>query len=298
MNPTTEGSTRYKKDLSRSATEGLIQLSLLGAALGTLYYSVLTGLARQWWEDPNYSHGFLVPVFCVWLIWKRNDQLQWLPSASNWSGLFVTLAGLGILAIGVLGAENFLSRVSLLIVLAGLVIQFWGWSFFRVLLFPWTVLFFMIPLPVLIFNEISLPLQFLASRLGSALLTFVGIPVQREGNVIQMSTLTLDVAEACSGLRFLISLISFAIVYGYLKEPSFVRRIWIVVAAIPVAIAANSVRIMGSGIIGEYWSPEMAEGFFHTFSGLVVFTMSLLMLVLLQAAFGWTDRLLQSRRSA
>jgi exosortase len=205
---------------------------------------------------------------------------------------------MGILTLGVLGAENFLSRVSLLVVLAGLVVQFRGWSSFRVLLFPWAVLFLMIPLPAIIFNEVSLPLQFLASRLGSSLLTLVGVPVLREGNVLQMSSLTLDVAEACSGLRFLISLITIAVIYGYLKEPSFVRRVWIVLAAIPVAIGANGMRIMGSGIIGEYWSPEKAEGFFHTFSGLVVFAISLLLLVLLHAAFGWTDRFLRSGRTA
>jgi exosortase len=280
------------------ATQGWTQLCLLAVFLGALYLPVLANLARQWSADPNYSHGFLVPIFCVWVIWKRKDQLRSLPSAPSWSGLLVIIAGLGILALGVLGAENFLSRVSLLIVLTGLVVQFWGWRCFRVLLFPWAVLFLMIPLPAIIFNEISLPLQFLASRLGSSLLTLVGVPALREGNVIQMSSLTLDVAEACSGLRFLISLITIATIYGYLKEPRFGRRIWIVLAAIPVAIGANGLRIMGSGIIGEYWSPEKAEGFFHTFSGLVVFAVSLLMLVLLHAAWGWADRFLQSGRTA
>ena len=278
------------------ATQGWTQLCLLAVFLGALYIPVLANMARQWSEDPNCSHGFLVPIFCVWVIWKRKDQLRSLLSAPSWSGLLVTIAGLGILALGVLGADNFLSRISLLIVLAGLVVQFWGWGCFRVLLFPWAVLFLMIPLPAIIFNEISLPLQFVASRLGSSLLTLVGVPVVREGNVIQMSSLALDVAEACSGLRFLISLITIAVIYGYLKEPSFVRRVWIMLAAIPVAIGANGLRIMGSGVIGEYWSPDKAEGFFHTFSGVVVFALSLLLLMLFHSAFGWTDRFLQSRR--
>jgi exosortase len=278
--------------------QGLTQLCLLTALLGVLYYSVLAALARQWWDDPNYSHGFLVPVFCAWVIWKGKDQLSSLPAAPNSSGLLIIVVGMGILALGVLGAENFLSRVSLLVMLAGLVIQFRGWNFFRVLLFPWAVLFLMIPLPAIIFNEISLPLQFLASRLGSSLLTLVGVSALREGNVIQMSSITLDVAEACSGLRFLISLITIAIIYGYLKEPNFARRIWIALVAIPVAIAANGLRIMGSGIIGQYWGPKMAEGFFHTFSGLVFFAVSLLLLVLFHLAFDWTDRFLQSGRTA
>lgn len=298
MNPVISSSTQTMERPLRLAILSLAQLSLLAILLVALYYSVLTGLARQWWEDPNYSHGFLVPLFCVWVIWKRRYQLRNLPSAPNWYGLLVTVAGLGILALGILGSENFLSRVSLLVVLAGLVLQFWGWSSFRVILFPWAALFLMIPLPAIIFNEISLPLQFLASRLGSSLLALVGVPVLREGNVIQMSSLTLDVAEACSGLRFLISLITIATIYGSFKEPSLVRRVWIVLAAIPVAIGANGLRIMGSGIIGEYWSPEKAEGFFHTFSGLVFFVVSLMLLVLLHAAFGWTHRFLRSGRNA
>src|SRR5258708_31464332 len=296
MNPSSESSPRNNDNMFSRTTQGLMQLCLLGVPLGALYISVLTDLAGQWWHDPNYSHGFVVPLFCAWVMWKMKDRLGGLPSAPSWSGGLITLAGMGILALGVLGAENFLSRASLLIVLAGLVVQFRGWSFFRVLLFPWAVLFLMIPLPAIIFNEISLPLQFMASRLGSSLLTLVGVPVVREGNVIQMSSLALDVAEACSGLRFLISLITIAVIYGYLKEPSFARRVWIVLAAIPVAIGANGLRIMGSGVIGEYWSPDKAEGFFHTFSGVVVFALSLLLLMLLHSAFGWTDRFLQSPR--
>jgi exosortase len=298
MIPTAEDSAANNNGLIGPATQGLIQLLLLSVLLVAIYYSVLVSLARQWWEDPNYSHGFLVPIFCAWVIWKRKDRLQLLPSAPSWCGFFVTVVGIGILLLGELGAENFLARVSLLIVLAGLVIQFRGWSFFRVLLFPWAALFLMIPLPAIIFNEISLPLQFGASRLGSWLLTIVGVPVLREGNVIQMSSLTLDVAEACSGLRYLISLITIAIIYGYLNEPKSSRRVWIVLAAIPVAIGANGLRIMGSGIIGEYWSPEKAEGFFHTFSGLVVFAISLLLLVLLHVAFGLTDRLQRPGRTS
>jgi exosortase len=201
---------------------------------------------------------------------------------------------MGTLALGVFGAENFLSRVSLLIVLAGLVIQFQGWSFFRVLLFPWAVLFLMIPLPTIIFNELSLPLQFLASRLGSSLLTIVGVPVLREGNVIQLPSLTLDVAEACSGLRYLISLVTIATIYGYRNGPNFSQRVWTVLVAIPVAIGANALRIMGTGIVGEYWNPQMAEGFFHTFSGLIVFAISLLLLAFFHAAFGWANRLIHS----
>jgi exosortase len=297
MNPTSEGSPISKNLLSPTA-QALIQLCLLGVLLGALYKSVLIGLVKQWWEDPNYSHGFGVPLFCAWVIWKRKNRLRSLPSAPSWSGLLVTVVGMGILALGVLGAENFLSRVSILIVLAGLVVQFRGRSTFRELLFPWAALFLAIPLPAILFNEISLPLQFLASRLGSSLLTLAGVPVIREGNVIQMSSLTLDVAEACNGLRFLISLITIAIVYGYLNEPGLARRVWLVLAAIPVAIGANGLRIMVSGLVGAYWSPQKAEGLVHTFSGILVFAISLVLLALVHAVLSWTNRQRQAGRVA
>lgn len=298
MNLTLQGFAPYQNKAVAPAHLGIVQLSLLLVSLGSLYYSILPGLAAQWWRDPNYSHGFLLPLFCVWVVRRRRDQLRNIRPTRDRSGLLVICAGLGILALGVLGAEDFLSRSSLLIVLGGLVVQFRGWRYFRVLLFPWGVLFLTIPLPAIILNEISLPLQFLASYLGSSLLTGVGVPVLREGNIIQMSTLTLDVAEACSGLRSLITLIAIATIYGYLKEPRVVHRMWIVFSAIPVAIAVNGLRIMVSGVIGQYWSPELAEGFFHTLSGVVLFALALLLLVLVDAALSRTEHFLHSRWTA
>jgi exosortase len=141
----------------------------------------------------------------------------------------------------------------------------------------------------------SLPLQFIASHLGSSLLGLLGVPVLREGNIIQMSTLTLDVAEACSGLRSLISLFTFAVIYGYLKESTVVRRICLVLAAIPVAVAANGLRIVGIGLLGQYGGPDLAEGFLHTISGVAVFFLAILLLILIHAAMHCTDRLISRR---
>jgi exosortase len=179
-----------------------------------------------------------------------------------------------------------LARTSLLFAIAGLIIYFFGWKMLRALVFPWAVLFLTIPLPAIIFNQIALPLQFEASRLASGMLSLLGVPVLREGNIIQLSSLTLDVAEACSGLRSLISLITLAIFYGYLFEPKVIRRILLVVLAIPIAVFANGFRIMGSGLLGEYWSPDKAEGFFHMFSGFLIFACSLLLLFGLHALMG------------
>jgi exosortase len=297
MNSAFEQITGKITKLLTFAAQGWAQLCLLGVFLGALYFPVFTNLVRQWSDDPNYSYGFFVPLFSAWVVCKRRNQLGNLSPAPNWFGLLILLGAMGALALGVFGAENFLSRASSLFALAGLIIHFWGWNFFRVILFPWAALFLMIPLPVIVFNQIALPLQLLASRIGSSLLILSGIPVLREGNVIYLPSMSLDVAEACSGLRSLMSLITAGVFYGYFYESRFGRKLLIVLSSIPIAITANGFRIMACGLIGEYWSPEKAEGFLHTFSGVVVFTISLVLLMLLHATFEMVHRFVQPRRA-
>jgi exosortase len=280
--------------LSRTAW---VQLTLLALLLTLLYLRILAGMSAQWWSDPNYSHGFIVPFFSAWMLWRERKRLAEAPVRPSSLGLLVIAAALGILVLGVLGAENFLSRTSLLFLLAGLVIQFRGWACFRAMLFPWAILFLMIPLPAIIFNRIALPLQFLSSRLASALLGAIGVPVYREGNVINLPSLSLDVVEACSGLRSLVSLVTLAVFYGYLFEPRISRRFLLVLSSIPIAVAANGFRIMGSGLLGEYWSPDKAEGFFHLFSGWLIFILSLGLLVSFHGTLGWLARRMHARHA-
>lgn len=255
-----------------------LQGLLLIAALAVLYARVLTNLLAQWWRDPNYSYGFVVPFLSVWMLWNRRERIRQHSLAPSWWGLLVVLGAMGLLVLGTLGAENFLSRTSLLFALAGIAMCFCGWSFFRLTFSPWAALFLMIPLPVIIYNRIALPLQFLASRFGTTLLDLTGVPVLREGNIIRLPTLSLEVAEACSGMRSLMALITISVVYAYLFEKRTWRRVALVLSAIPIAVVTNGFRIMGSGLLGQYWSPEKAEGFFHEFSGLLIFCMSCILL--------------------
>jgi len=240
-----------------------------------VYYRVLAKLVTDWWQIPDFSHGFLVPVFAAYLVWVKRKTLLNTKVAPAWSGVAVVALGLVVLLLGVYGAELFLSRVSLVILLAGLVLSFGGWQLLKELRFPLLVLLLAIPIPAIIFNEITFPLQILASKLASALLPLFGVPVLREGNVIELSAMKLEVAEACSGIRSLVSLFTLAIFYGYFLEKSVLRRIVLVVASIPIAIAANAVRIFGTGLCVQYWDPEKAMGFFHEFSGWVIFLVSL-----------------------
>ncbi len=276
---------------------GWLQAVLLALLIGLVYSEILAGLLRDWWFDDNYSHGFLVPVFAVWVLWQRRKRIAALPPKPSWFGLFVIAAALAMLIAGVLGAELFLSRSSFLFLLAGLVIYFLGWQHLRAMLFPWGFLFLMIPIPTIIYNQFTFPLQTLASRLAAWLLGLVGVPVLREGNVIRLPAMTLEVAEACSGIRSLISLGTLAIIYGYFFEPRIRRRLLLVLAAVPVAVVANGLRIMGTGLLGEYWSPDKAQGFFHSFSGWVIFIFSSGMFFSFHRAMRLADELRGARET-
>ena len=261
----------------------------MAVLVASLYYGVLVGLILDWWNDADFSYGFLVAGFSAFVVWHGRRRLVAIRIAPSWSGLVLIAGALAMLIVGVLGAELFLARSSLVFLLAGLIVYFFGWGHFRALLFPWAFLFLMIPVPALIFNHITLPLQFLASRLASSLLSLVGVPVLREGNVIRLPTMTLEVAEACSGIRSLLSLGTLAIIYGYLLEPTVFRRVLLALAAVPIAVVANGLRIMGTGLLGEYWNLQKAEGFFHTFSGWAVFVLALGMLFSFHRAMRLAD---------
>jgi exosortase len=255
-----------------------VQTLLLVGVLVALYLRVVENLFAQCWSDPNFSHGFVVPLLSAWMLWNNREKFKQQTLVPDWRGILVVFGAMGLLVVGALGAENFLSRTSLLFVLAGLTIFFCGWAVFRVAFYPWLVLFLMIPLPVIIYNRITLPLQLLASRLATSLLDLTGVPVLREGNIIHLPALSLEVAEACSGLRSLMALITIAVIYAYQFERKAWRRVVLILSAIPIAVLANGLRIMGSGLLGQYWSPEKARGFFHEFSGLLVFCVSCLLL--------------------
>jgi exosortase len=243
-----------------------------------LYGSILFHLARQWSNDPNFSHGFFVPAFSLFVLWQNRARLAREPHKPSSWGLAVVTFALLVLVAGVFGAELFLSRVSLLLLIAGLVIFFRGWHYFRAVLFPWAFLILMIPVPAIALAQITFPLQILASKVAATLLPIAGVPVLREGNVIFLPAMPLEIAEACSGIRSLISLTALAVIYGYLAETRVWLRILLALASVPIAVVANSLRIVGTGLLVQYWDVDKAEGFFHTFSGWLVFVVSLLML--------------------
>jgi exosortase len=251
------------------------------AALAYTYWAVGLKLVHDWRTNDNYSHGFLVVPLALYLAWERRAHLAAVPSKSSLVGLIVIFAGVVTLGAGVLGAELFLTRFSLLVVLAGCVLYLAGWKHLRALAFPLTFLLLMIPIPAIVFNEIAFPLQLLASKLGEWTLWAVGVPVLREGNTITLATVTLEVAEACSGIRSLVSLLTLSVVYSYFCEKGWLVRCVLIAATAPIAILANGLRVAAIGIAAHLQGPQAAEGTVHTASGWLVFVLAFGALIVL-----------------
>ena len=245
---------------------------LLAALLVLLYWPILQKLVSDWWDDPNYSHGFLVPVFSGYLIWQRRAKLAALAPRGSWAtGLPVLLLGLGVLVLGEVGAERFLAAGSLVVVLAGLVLLHLGPAVGRRLAFPLAYLGFAIPIPSIVFYAIAFPLQQLAAVNAAWTLDLLGVPVLLDGNVIQLSHITLGVTEACSGIRSLVSLLALAVAWGAFTFGRGWATTLLAASAVPITVIANAGRVVATGLIGQYAGIEYATGFFHTLSGWMIF---------------------------
>ncbi len=254
----------------------------LAAALFALYAPVTQGLLINWYQDPDYSHGFFVPPLAAYLIWRKRAEFLRLPSKPSWLGLFIVVGSLGLLFLGSLGAELFLTRVALVTTIAGLVVYFQGWPTLRSILFPMCLLLLMIPLPALVYNEIVFPLQFVASSFATSVLETLNLfPVMREGNILVLPHNRLEVVEACSGIRSLMSLITLAVGYGYFAERNRYVKILMVLAMVPLAVVSNGFRVVGTALLTYYWGPKVADGFLHSFSGWVIFLMATALLLML-----------------
>jgi exosortase len=252
-----------------------VPLALLLLLTVFLYAGVGAKLVYDWYDLPDFSHGFIVPLFSAFLIWERRRVLATNPVEPSWAGIPLVLLGLLMLLTGRFGADLFLSRLSFLLLLCGAIWTIAGRRMLRTLLFPIGVLLLAIPLPAVVFNQLTFPLQMLASRVASAMLPLAGVPVLREGNVINLPAMQLEVAEACSGIRSMMSLFTVAVFFGYLFEKQNSRRILLALCSLPIAVAANALRIFGTGLCVQYWDPEKAMGFFHEFSGWLMFLVSL-----------------------
>lgn len=273
--------TRDENTFSVTSRTGTVcSLLVLSALALVLYGRVLAFMAQQWWSDPNYSHGFLVPVFAAYILWRERNRIREVPVQSSTWGLPVMLFAIALLILGTLGSEHFTARISLILLMAGMIVFLVGWQALRSVAFPIGYLVFMVPLPAIIYYQLTFPLQLLASRLGANGLVALGIPTVREGNLLILPNVTLEVVEACSGVRSLLSLLAVVAGYVYLTEPSTWKRCVLVASTIPIVIVSNGFRLVSTGLLSFFFGPKADSGFAHTGLGLAFFALALFFILL------------------
>jgi exosortase len=265
--------------LARKGRSEVVWAAVLIGLLFLLYFSVLKLLVHQWWTDSDYGHGFFVPLFSAYILWRERERWTKTEIKPTNFGFLAIVGAVGLLLLGSLGAELFVSRFSLLLLLAGIILFLAGWNMLRAISFPLSYLMWMIPFPVIIYNQITFPLQLIASRLATAWLEVARVPVLRDGNILIMSNYSLEVVDACSGIRSLMTLMALAVAYGYLASPQRWVRYVLAAIMVPIAIITNAVRIMGAGIMARRFGPQAAEGFLHEFSGWAIFLVALALML-------------------
>jgi exosortase len=266
-----------------------------GALLVICYAPILTALVKNWNDDADMGHGFFVPIIAAYIAWLKRDEISNLTARPNWWGLVIVIYGGFQLYIATLGAELFLARTSFIISIIGMVLLLGGRQYLRVFAFPLFLLFFMVPIPAIIYNRITFPLQIYASEAADSVLGLMGYAVLREGNILELPSQRLSVVEACSGIRSLLSLSFLSLVYGYFFEKKTWVRVVLFLSTIPIAMIANAARVTLTGILSEI-KPELAEGFFHEFSGWVIFMIALAIMVGLHQLVIRSIQLINARR--
>jgi len=247
-----------------------------------LFQPVILKLIESWDADPNYSHGFFIPFISFYFVYTKLEVIKkTTPSSSN-KGFWIVLLGLLLFILGWISSLDFVQGISMLIVLWGSILYLFGKEVGKLITFPVFYLIFMIPLPAIVWNRLSVPLSLIASSISSRLMEFLGMVVYREGNIITLPNITLQVVEACSGLRSLVTLMALSAGLAYISNFSVLKKIILFLCAIPIAIVGNVIRLTATGILAENFGEQMAQGFIHEFSGWVVFLIGFFLLLLVQ----------------
>jgi exosortase len=249
----------------------------------------IENLVGDWLYDSNYSHGFLVIPVAIFLIWRKRKELS-LPARPSRCGILLFLFGCLIYILGVASSEHFTTRISMLMMITGIALYYLGKENFKKIWFSFFFLIFMVPIPAVIYYSATLPMQLFASRVSEAVLHILGVPLVRQGNILHLPGYSLEVVEACSGLRSLVSLLALSSLYGYLTLTGKVRPIILFFAAIPIAIATNIFRLIFSAIGAYTVSAEFAEGFLHEIAGITVFIVAFIFVLIVGTILKWSEK--------
>ncbi len=258
-----------------------LKFGLLLILWAAAFIPVFPGMIEIWLSDSNTSHGLLVPLVSVYLIWRKRSELSTLHiSTCNW-GLVVLIASLSVFLASLSGEVAFLARSMIVLSVTGLVLFNLGTDFFKKIAFPLLFLLFMVPVPDTVTDLIAFPLQLLATKVSTAILHVLSIPAYRDGNMVYFAHAQLEVAESCSGIHSMVSMIMLSALLSHFLERGWMRRLILLVAAVPLALLSNITRVSGTGILAHFYGSRVARGFLHEFSGLVVFGFGLCTLLAL-----------------
>ena len=249
--------------------------------IGFLYADVVGTLVHIWITDSDQAHGLLLVAVAGYLVFHRRKRINRIIPETWAPGLFVMVAALALLLVGQVAVEYFVMRSSLIVLLSGIIGFLFGKNVLKVFLFSLFLLLLAIPLPAIVVNGLTLPLKALVSSLASEMLRAMGVSILQEGNILQTPQITLEVVNACSGIRSVFSLFVLALLFSSDMD-GYIQKAFLLILTIPLAIFTNALRIAATGMLATHWDPKMALGFYHGFSGWVIFVLSLMMLLLLK----------------
>lgn len=252
----------------------LIAISILFVAL---YQRVFSGLIYDWSNNPDYSHGYLIPFIALYLVWSQRGKLNQTQSYFSYWGLLFLMLGVGQFIVGSVGAEHFLQSTSMIVIILGTALFLWGWGVMRIVLVPAAYLMFMIPLPAIIWNKFAFSLRLFATEIAVFFIQAMGLIVLREGNVLIMPNATLEVVDACSGLRSLISLLALSALISFMSPFPLWKKWLLFLFAIPIAIISNIIRLIVTVVFSQKFGIDITQGFSHTLSGFLVFCIGIML---------------------
>ncbi len=271
-----------------------LPLLILATGFTALYHHVIVKLVSDWINDDNYSHGFLIPFIAGYMVWKKKEILsQYEPVTNKW-GLALIVLGICMCVAGNIGAELFTTRFSIVILITGIVLYLFGTATFKEVYVPVLYLIFMIPIPAIIWNKLAFPLQLLSAAMTEKVIHLINIPIFRQGNILHLANTSLEVVDACSGLRSLTTLLALSAAFAYMSKLKLINKWLVFLSAIPIAVFVNILRLTATAIMAQFIGEDAAQGFLHEMSGIVVFIVAFFMLLGSSALFSKIEASLSS----